>query len=146
MLPGRVQPSTFGTEGLNFCVRDGNRWDPFVIATGNGDEIVSTRGTAAVPARLSACSPLPPSLPRFASLPAGLSARPPVRSFGSERFPQLLCTFRFTSLRRCFRTLTTAQDSFSDSPSDLFFVFFDLIRLRRVVPLFLLSAVSRFLL
>ena len=37
MLPGRVQPSTFGTEGLNFCVRDGNRWDPFVIATGNGE-------------------------------------------------------------------------------------------------------------
>ena len=37
ILPGRVQPSTFGTEGLNFCVRDGNRWDPFVIATGNGE-------------------------------------------------------------------------------------------------------------
>ena len=35
MLPGRVQPSTFGAEGLNFCVRDGNRWDPFAIATGN---------------------------------------------------------------------------------------------------------------
>ena len=35
ILPGRVQPSTFGTEGLNFCVRDGNRWDPFVIVTGN---------------------------------------------------------------------------------------------------------------
>ena len=37
MLPGRVQPSTFGTERLNFCVRDGNRWDPLVIATGNGE-------------------------------------------------------------------------------------------------------------
>ena len=35
ILPGRVQPSTFGTEGLNFCVRDGNRWDPLAIATGN---------------------------------------------------------------------------------------------------------------
>ena len=35
ILPGRVQPSTFGTEGLNFCVRNGNRWDPFVITTGN---------------------------------------------------------------------------------------------------------------
>ena len=40
ILPGRVQPSTFGTEGLNFCVRDGNRWDPFVIATGNGSYFV----------------------------------------------------------------------------------------------------------
>ena len=35
ILPGRLQPSTFGTEGLNFCVRDGNRWNPFVITTGN---------------------------------------------------------------------------------------------------------------
>ena len=37
ILPGRVQPSTFGTEGLNCCVRNGNRWNPFVIATGNGE-------------------------------------------------------------------------------------------------------------
>ena len=42
MLPGRVQPSTFGTEGLNFCVRDGNRWNPFVIATGNGELFLPT--------------------------------------------------------------------------------------------------------
>ena len=34
-LPGRLQPSTIGTEGLNCCVRYGNRWDPFVITTGN---------------------------------------------------------------------------------------------------------------
>ena len=34
-LPGRVQPSTIGAEGLNFCVRNGNRWDPFAIVTGN---------------------------------------------------------------------------------------------------------------
>ena len=36
-LPGRYQPSTIGTEGLNFCVRYVNRWDPFVITTGNGE-------------------------------------------------------------------------------------------------------------
>ena len=36
-LPGRLQPSTIGTEGLNFCVRYGNRWNPFVITTGKGD-------------------------------------------------------------------------------------------------------------
>ena len=35
ILPGRVQPSTFSAEGLNFCVRYGNRWNPFAIATGN---------------------------------------------------------------------------------------------------------------
>ena len=34
-LPGRHQPSTIDVLGLNFCVRDGNRWDPFAIITGN---------------------------------------------------------------------------------------------------------------
>ena len=37
ILPGRVQPSTFGTGELNCCVRYGNRWDLSVIATGNGE-------------------------------------------------------------------------------------------------------------
>ena len=40
-LPGRYQPSTIGTEGLNFCVRYGNRWNPFVIATGNGELVLN---------------------------------------------------------------------------------------------------------
>ena len=40
-LPDRYQSSTIGTEGLNFCVRYGNRWDPFVIATGNGELFTS---------------------------------------------------------------------------------------------------------
>ena len=34
-LPGRYQPSTFGAWRLNCCVRDGNRWVPPAIATGN---------------------------------------------------------------------------------------------------------------
>ena len=33
-LPGRLQPSTIGAERLNFCVRYGNRWIPFAVATG----------------------------------------------------------------------------------------------------------------
>ena len=33
-LPGRLQPSTIGAERLNFCVRYGNRWDPFAIVIG----------------------------------------------------------------------------------------------------------------
>ena len=33
-LPGRLQPSTIGAERLNFCVRDGYRWNPLAIATG----------------------------------------------------------------------------------------------------------------
>ena len=35
ILPGRHQPGTFGAEKLNFCVRDGNRWDLLAIITGN---------------------------------------------------------------------------------------------------------------
>ena len=34
-LPHRHRCSTIGAEGLNFCVRDGNRCDPLAIATVN---------------------------------------------------------------------------------------------------------------
>ena len=34
-LPGRFQPSTISVLRLNFCVRDGNRWIPQAIVTGN---------------------------------------------------------------------------------------------------------------
>ena len=37
-LPGRFQPSTFSVLRLNFCVRDGNRWVPQAIVTGNQTE------------------------------------------------------------------------------------------------------------
>ena len=46
-LPDRYQSSTIGTEGLNFCVRYGNRWNPFVIATGNGELFISATLTTA---------------------------------------------------------------------------------------------------
>ena len=36
-LPGRHQPSTFDVLRLNFCVRDGNRWNPQAIATAKGE-------------------------------------------------------------------------------------------------------------
>ena len=36
IFPGRYQPSIFDDEKLNFCVRDGNRWDLLSIATGYG--------------------------------------------------------------------------------------------------------------
>ena len=42
ILPGRVQPSTFSTGELNFCVRDGNRWNLSVIATGNGSYFIAS--------------------------------------------------------------------------------------------------------
>ena len=41
ILPGRHQPGTFGAEKLNFCVRDGNRWDLLAIVTGNCLDTIS---------------------------------------------------------------------------------------------------------
>ena len=37
IFPGSFPPSIFGTAELNFCVRDGNRWDLSVIYTSYGD-------------------------------------------------------------------------------------------------------------
>ena len=37
IFTGRVQPTIFGTSELNFCVRNGNRWDLTVIDTGCSD-------------------------------------------------------------------------------------------------------------
>ena len=34
ILPGRLQPSTFGVYVLNYCVRNGNRWSHIAIITG----------------------------------------------------------------------------------------------------------------
>ena len=35
IFPGRRQPSIVGAGELNFCVRYGNRWNPFAITTEN---------------------------------------------------------------------------------------------------------------
>ena len=42
-LPGRFQPSTISVLRLNFCVRDGNRWNPQAIVTGNQAELGCNR-------------------------------------------------------------------------------------------------------
>ena len=34
IFAGRLQPTIFGTTELNFCVRNGNRWNLCVIGTG----------------------------------------------------------------------------------------------------------------
>ena len=71
ILPGRVQPSTFGTEGLNCCVRNGNRWNPFVIATGNGELFTLPVACAS---RLSHCSTFSLPCQALAFVPAPSSA------------------------------------------------------------------------
>ena len=35
IFTGRLQPTIFGTSELNYCVRNGNRWDLTVIDTGH---------------------------------------------------------------------------------------------------------------
>ena len=68
-LPGRVQPSTIGAEGLNFCVRYGNRWYPFAIITGNCELVLfpHTLTTAQHFFDLNFLSLFPISLSDFAS-------------------------------------------------------------------------------
>ena len=77
-LPGRFQPSTISVLRLNFCVRDGNRWIPQAIVTGN------CAGPKASCCCLSSPSlRLPsPRLPLKASLPLPLSFPLSLRSFG----------------------------------------------------------------
>ena len=95
-LPGRFQPSTISVLRLNFCVRDGNRWIPQAIVTGNMG--LSRSLLALLPSTLSRFSSVPPphSLrSRFAPASASLPLRLP--------FP---------------RTLKTAQVRFRFPPSD----------------------------
>ena len=82
-LPGRVQPSTIGAEGLNFCVRYGNRWDPFAIATGNCIVLGGLRSAYFVLLRL-----LIWSCPRYRIIPRGKSF-----SFRNEPSPSGCLSF-----------------------------------------------------
>ena len=152
IFPGSHPPSIVGANELNFCVRDGNRWDPFVIATGNCELVKWSIGCFRGLSRLSALL----SFVRFASLrfrssgflPSRflasafrLSSVPlpflttvalyhaflPLSSFfrsSSVLFPRFLCLF--------FCTLTTAQLSLIQSqtvfPISLCFSLFGFLR------------------
>ena len=61
-LPGRFQPSTISVLRLNFCVRDGNRWIPQAIVTGNLTGFGSLRCRAEP--HIFMRSPSPPFLSR----------------------------------------------------------------------------------
>ena len=95
-LPGRFQPSTISVLRLNFCVRDGNRWIPQAIVTGN------------MGLSRSLLAPLPSTLSRFSSVPPPHSLR--------SRFAPASASL---PLRLPFpRTLKTAQVRFRSAPSD----------------------------
>ena len=62
-LPGGFPPSTLSVLRLNYCVRDGNRWDPQAIVTGNCIRLCSLQDSLRPPLSLPARSPLPASFP-----------------------------------------------------------------------------------
>ena len=111
ILPGRVQPSTFGTGELNYCVRYGNRWDLSVITTGRFSGGFRSFPSALLP--FLSDSPL-----RFRSFP---NPQPAVTCFPSLASLPSLSGSPFHLLRSsgCFQlctfqcTLTTAQIGFN---------------------------------
>ena len=86
-LPGRFQPSTISVLRLNFCVRDGNRWIPQAIVTGN----LLYKSLLLPPFLL-------PSVRPFTGLPTASFQDCPLWAFAPGVLT--LCVFR---------TLTTAQ-------------------------------------
>ena len=110
-LPGRFQPSTISVLRLNFCVRDGNKWIPQAIVTGNQTEfgffaaaflVPSVRPSASrLPCTFSASAFLRTLKTAQACVPLGLTKT----SFHTRNFSLLLPTnhwLSFRSVRFCF--------------------------------------------
>ena len=53
IFTGRLQPTIFGTSELNFCVRNGNRWNLTVIDTGHAHDPVICFSFEDVPSKLN---------------------------------------------------------------------------------------------
>ena len=96
-LPGRFQPGTVSVLRLNFCVRDGNRWVPQAIATGNLSRLRFPRSER-LPLFPSSFSP-PDFLLAFPSAPSVRSSfRLPLFLASAFRSPFLLL-FALPALR-----------------------------------------------
>ena len=97
-LPGRFQPGTVSVLRLNFCVRDGNRWVPQAIATGNLSRLRFPRSER-LPLFPSSFSPgLPPRLPFGSVCPSVLPSG--FRSFLASAFRSpFLLLFALPALR-----------------------------------------------
>ena len=127
ILPGRVQPSTFSTGELNCCVRDGNRWNLSVIATGNGSYFVSLSRTLTTAHRMI-LQTVPISsqfsvsdLLSLACIPAACSAFCfSVSCFASLRFRSAILIFSFQALNEAFdRLVSSSCTPYSASTDDL---------------------------
>ena len=114
-LPGRVQPSTIGAEGLNFCVRYGNRWDPFAIATGNCIVVGGLRSVIAHSSYLPKVPFFPLGVFLSAGVPFGLSpASGLLTRFGHILMCQVQCVLRFFVLPHFPRPLSHLDNCTSE--------------------------------
>ena len=127
ILPGRVQPSTFSTGELNFCVRDGNRWILSVIATGNCGYFVSLSRTLTTAHRMI-LQTVPISsqfsvsdLLSLACVPAACSAFCfSVSCFASLLFRLPSSFFSFQALNEAFdRLVSSSYTPYGASTDDL---------------------------
>ena len=141
ILPGRVQPSTFSTGELNCCVRDGNRWNLSVIATGNCGYLVTStfsffpfrKRRVEDPCTLTTAhrmilQTVPISsqfsvsdLLSLACIPAACSAFCfSVSCFASLRFRSAILIFSFQALNEAFdRLVSSSCTPYSASTDDL---------------------------
>ena len=91
-LPGRLQPSTIGVLRLNFCVRNGNRWNPQAITTASGEQDCGGRSVSVLPFRTLFSAESSPAV-SGSSLSFGLAFACPghifscLPSFRPARFP-----------------------------------------------------------
>ena len=100
-LPGRLQPSTIGVLRLNFCVRNGNRWNPQAITTASGEQDCGGRSVSVLPSRTLFSAESSPAL-SGSSLSSGLLSLALFRtcfrlSFAGTLFPAPLPFVRFAS-------------------------------------------------
>ena len=99
-LPGGFPPSTLSVLRLNYCVRDGNRWDPQAIVTGNCIRLCSLQDSLRPPLSLPARSPLPAPFPFSDAFAFRFNPRRFFLRFHAT-------SLRFSSFR--FHTFKTAQ-------------------------------------
>ena len=129
IFPGSRPPSIFGTDELNYCVRDGNRWDPQAIVTGNCIRLCSLQDSLRPPLSLPARSPLPAPflfLRRLCLSLQSASLLPSLpRRFSSFRFHTFKTAQALRLSPSLLRHLTTCRLSetvpflFSDQALDL---------------------------
>ena len=110
-LPGRLQPSTIGVLRLNFCVRNGNRWNPQAITTASGEQDCGGRSVSVLPFRTLFSAESSPAL-SGSSLSFGLA-------FACLRTHLFLLSFLSSGplpLLSCFQAFRFSVHPLSETP------------------------------